>query len=61
MLTLGELASRLELEFLGDSAVPIKGIASLDAAGPEHLSFVSEKKTPGAGGGYQCRCADFAP
>ena len=44
MPTLGELASRLELEFLGDSAMPIKGIASLDTAGPEHLSFVSEKK-----------------
>ena len=44
MLTLGELASRLELEFLGDSTMPIKGIAALDAAGPEQLSFVSEKK-----------------
>ena len=44
MPTLGELASRLELEFLGDSAMPIKGIASLDTAGPGYLSFVSEKK-----------------
>ena len=44
MPTLGELASRLELEFLGNSEIPLKGIASLDTAGPEQLSFVSEKK-----------------
>ena len=44
MLTLGEIAEALSLEFRGASDVPLTGLASLDLAGPQHLSFVSSKK-----------------
>ena len=44
MPTLGELATYLELELRGDPDTPIQGLAALDIAKQEHLSFVSEKK-----------------
>lgn len=44
MPTLGELATHLELELHGDPDTPIDGLAAIDVARPEHLSFISEKK-----------------
>ena len=45
MLTLGELAGLLELEpGAADPATPIRGIAPLDRAGPDELSFISDKR-----------------
>ena len=44
MPTLGELAIHLELELHGDPNTPIQGLAAIDVAKPEHLSFVAEKK-----------------
>jgi UDP-3-O-[3-hydroxymyristoyl] glucosamine N-acyltransferase len=48
--TLGELAARLGLTFSGDAARRISGLATLDAAGPEHLAFLASRK-------YQSRLA----
>ena len=44
MPSLGELATLLELELRGDASRPIQRLATLDAATPDDLSFVSEKK-----------------
>jgi UDP-3-O-[3-hydroxymyristoyl] glucosamine N-acyltransferase len=44
VIALGDLASRLGLELSGDPGRPIRGLAPLDTAGPEQLSFVSAKK-----------------
>ena len=44
MYALGELAEKLGLEFSGDSACPVDGVATLVAAGPTDLSFLSDKK-----------------
>ena len=44
MPSLGELATLLELELRGDASRPIRRLATLDAATPDDLSFVSEKK-----------------
>lgn len=44
MPSLGELATLLELELRGDASRPIQRLATLDAATPSELSFVSEKK-----------------
>ena len=44
MPSLGELATVLELELRGDASRPIRRLATLDAATPDDLSFVSEKK-----------------
>jgi len=41
---LAELAEKLELEFSGDGNCPVTGVASLLNAGPEDLSFISDKK-----------------
>jgi len=39
-LTLGEIAQKLNLELRGDPSVVITGLAGLDEAGPEQLSFL---------------------
>ena len=44
MYSLGELADRLDLQFSGDAARPITGIADLGSAGPSDLSFFVERK-----------------
>ena len=44
MTTLGELATYLELELHGDPGTSIEGLAAIDVAEPQQLSFISEKK-----------------
>ena len=44
MTELGDLAASLGLELAGDPGRLIRGLAPLESAGPEHLSFVSAKK-----------------
>ena len=44
MFLLGELATRLNLEFSGDPERKIIGLASLGSAGSQQLSFVSDSK-----------------
>ncbi len=44
MYSLAELAEKLELEFSGDGACSVTGVATLIAAGPTDLSFISDKK-----------------
>ena len=43
-LTLGEIAQKLQLELKGDPSISISGLASLDEAGPEQLSFLFNAK-----------------
>lgn len=45
--TLGELANRLDLAFVGDGQRQLTGIASLSEAGPWDLSFCSGKRQLG--------------
>jgi UDP-3-O-[3-hydroxymyristoyl] glucosamine N-acyltransferase len=42
--TLEDLAARLDLEFRGDAALVLRGLASLDEAGPSQLSFYNNPK-----------------
>jgi UDP-3-O-[3-hydroxymyristoyl] glucosamine N-acyltransferase len=42
--TLGELAAQLGLAVEGDAQRQIHGLASLSAAGPDHLAFLSNQK-----------------
>lgn len=44
IFTLAELAARVGGAVEGDGALRIEGVASLETAGPEHLSFFSNKK-----------------
>ena len=44
MYLLAELAEKLGLEFSGDGACPVAGVASLGSAGPTDLSFISDQK-----------------
>ena len=44
MTTLGELAKTLELELRGDPTRSIAGLAALESATEDDLSFVSEKR-----------------
>ena len=43
-LRLSEIAARLGGELLGDANTPVRGLASLPAAGPEELSFVARAR-----------------
>lgn len=43
-LPLGELAARLALVLIGDGDLRVRGLRSLDDAGPEHLSFVAHPR-----------------
>jgi UDP-3-O-[3-hydroxymyristoyl] glucosamine N-acyltransferase len=43
-LTVSEIAELVGGEVQGDSTRPIRGVAALDAAGPEHLSFVANPR-----------------
>jgi UDP-3-O-[3-hydroxymyristoyl] glucosamine N-acyltransferase len=40
--TLGELAGALQATLHGDPTAVVTGVASLDAAGPEHVSFLTD-------------------
>lgn len=42
--TLGRLADALGASLLGDSARVVTGVAPLETAGPEHVSFVTDRK-----------------
>jgi UDP-3-O-[3-hydroxymyristoyl] glucosamine N-acyltransferase len=42
--TLGRLADALGASLLGDSAREVTGVAPLETAGPEHVSFVTDRK-----------------
>jgi UDP-3-O-[3-hydroxymyristoyl] glucosamine N-acyltransferase len=44
IITVRELAERLELPFEGDGGTAISGVASLDAAGPGDLVFFAQRK-----------------
>ena len=44
MITLGELAQQFDLQLSGDAQRPIAGLAPLAAAGPDQVSFLSNKK-----------------
>lgn len=44
MYSLGELADRLGLTVTGDASAPIAGLASLENAQPEHLSFLADAR-----------------
>jgi UDP-3-O-[3-hydroxymyristoyl] glucosamine N-acyltransferase len=44
VIAVGELAEKLGLEFSGDSTRPVTGVATLIAAQPTDLSFLSDKK-----------------
>ncbi|MDF1555516.1 MAG: UDP-3-O-(3-hydroxymyristoyl)glucosamine N-acyltransferase [Deferrisomatales bacterium] len=46
-LSLEELARALGAELAGDAAVRITGVATLEDAGPEHLSFLANRKYRG--------------
>lgn len=48
MLTLGEVAARLDLELVGDPAAPIAGLASLASATDQDLTFITSRKRLGA-------------
>lgn len=43
MLTLGQVAGVLELESRGDASLPLSGLAPLESAKEDHLSFVSKE------------------
>jgi UDP-3-O-[3-hydroxymyristoyl] glucosamine N-acyltransferase len=43
-IRLGELAARLGLELEGDSSFTVRGVASLESAGPEDLVFVRSER-----------------
>ncbi len=44
LLTLGEIANRLALPCIGDAGRPIRGLATLASAGPDHLSFLASRR-----------------
>ena len=44
MITLGELAQQFDLQLSGDAQRPVSGLAPLAAAGPDQVSFLSNKK-----------------
>ncbi|MBN7797527.1 UDP-3-O-(3-hydroxymyristoyl)glucosamine N-acyltransferase [Parahaliea mediterranea] len=44
MYTLGELSGKLGIAFSGDAGRRITGLATLDAAGPQHLAFLANRK-----------------
>lgn len=44
MLSLGELAQRLDLTLSGDAQRPVSGLATLAGAGPQDVSFLSNRK-----------------
>ncbi|TCO75915.1 UDP-3-O-(3-hydroxymyristoyl)glucosamine N-acyltransferase [Chromatocurvus halotolerans] len=44
MLTLGEVAARLDLELVGDPAAPIAGLASLASATDQDLTFITSRQ-----------------
>lgn len=44
MTTLGELAERFQLTLAGDPDVPVTGLATLVAAGPQEIAFLSNRK-----------------
>ena len=58
MPTLGELATYLELELHGDPDTSIEGLAAIDVAEPQQLSFISEKKAPSSISTYAGRSGD---
>jgi UDP-3-O-[3-hydroxymyristoyl] glucosamine N-acyltransferase len=43
-LTLREIVSRLGGELAGDAAVVVKGVATLDAAGPDEITFLANPR-----------------
>lgn len=43
-LSLGDIAQQLDLEWRGDAAYELTGLAPLELAGPSELSFVSKKQ-----------------
>lgn len=65
MLSLGELADRLDLTVSGDAHKTIYGLAALKDAGPNHLSFLSgDKYLPqlaATDAAAVILCADHAP
>lgn len=44
MYSLGELAAHLGLRFSGDSSTPLSGLAALQHAGPQDVSFLADER-----------------
>ena len=44
MYSLGELAQKLGLDFSGDAARTLTGLATLESAGPEDLAFLANRR-----------------
>lgn len=44
VMKLGEIARRLDCQIRGDSEIEISGVAGIDEAGPDELTFVSNPK-----------------
>src|SRR5436190_2028051 len=43
-LTLGEIVARLGGEAVGEVAAPLSGVATLDSAGPDQITFLANPK-----------------
>ena len=55
-ITAGELASVLKLTLRGDPRTPLEGAATLEEAGPRHLSFIAAPKYFAAADRSQAGC-----
>lgn len=56
-----ELAERLQATLEGDPEVEIKGVAPIEAAGPEHLAFAAGRKAAELARDSQAGCLLLAP
>ncbi|MFN2975855.1 UDP-3-O-(3-hydroxymyristoyl)glucosamine N-acyltransferase [Terriglobus aquaticus] len=43
-MTLGEIAQRIGAELQGDAEVPVRGVAGIESAGPDQVTFVANPK-----------------
>ena len=46
-LTLREIAGRIGAELQGDGSVPVRGVAGIESAGPDQVTFVANAKYAG--------------
>lgn len=46
-LTLGDVAERIGAELQGDPGVPVRGVAGIETAGPDQVTFVANPKYAG--------------
>jgi UDP-3-O-[3-hydroxymyristoyl] glucosamine N-acyltransferase len=60
-ITAGELAGSLKLNLRGDPRTPLEGAATLEEAGPRHLSFIAAPKYFPAGDRSEAGCLIAPP